>query len=32
MRKTAQGTEYWDNKEKRTFFVAAEKEPDFEVT
>lgn len=31
-RKTAQGTEYWDAKEKKTVFVPAGKEPDFEVT
>ncbi|TYS14284.1 hypothetical protein FZC78_19210 [Rossellomorea vietnamensis] len=30
-RKTAQGTEYWDSKEKRVRFVPAGKEPDFEV-
>jgi hypothetical protein len=32
MRKTAQGTEYWDTKEKKIRFVPAGKEPDFEVT
>jgi hypothetical protein len=31
-RVTAQGTEYWDAKEKRVRFVPAGKEPDFEVT
>lgn len=31
-RKTAQGTEYWDVKEKRVRFVPVGKEPDFEVT
>lgn len=31
-RKTAQGTEYWDNVAKRTLFVPAGKEPEFEVT
>ncbi|APC48968.1 hypothetical protein BME96_12540 [Virgibacillus halodenitrificans] len=32
IRKTAQGSEYWDNKEKRTLFVPAGKKPGFEVT
>jgi hypothetical protein len=32
IRKTAQGTEYWDTKEKRTLFVPAGKKPHFEVT
>jgi hypothetical protein len=32
MRKTAQGTEYWDTKEKRIRFVPAGKEPGFVVT
>ncbi|BCB04753.1 hypothetical protein [Bacillus sp. KH172YL63] len=32
MRKTAQGTEYWDTKEKKIRFVPAGKEPGFEVT
>jgi hypothetical protein len=31
-RVTAQGTEYWDAKEKRVRFVPAGSEPDFEVT
>lgn len=31
-RKTAQGIEYWDTKEKRTLFVAKGKNPKFEVT
>ncbi|WP_342432623.1 hypothetical protein [Neobacillus sp. FSL H8-0543] len=31
-RKTAAGTEYWDNVEKRVIFVPTNKEPDFEVT
>lgn len=31
-RKTASGTEYWDNKEKKVLFVPAGKEPSFEVT
>ncbi|MDR9793598.1 hypothetical protein Q8A72_11560 [Aeribacillus pallidus] len=31
-RTTANGTEYWDTKEKRVRFVPAGKEPDFEVT
>jgi hypothetical protein len=30
-RKTAQGTEYWDTKEKRIRFVPAGQEPDFDV-
>lgn len=30
-RKTAQGTEYWDNKEKRSLFVPAGNKPRFEV-
>lgn len=32
VRKTAQGTEYWDNIEKRTVFVPTGKKPGFEVT
>ncbi|MFD2628738.1 hypothetical protein [Oceanobacillus kapialis] len=32
VRKTAQGTEYWDTEEKRTLFVPAGKKPSFEVT
>lgn len=32
MRKTAQGTEYWDTKEKKIRFVPAGKELGFEVT
>ncbi|USK54382.1 hypothetical protein LIS82_22955 [Cytobacillus solani] len=32
IRKTATGTEYWDAKEKRSIFVPAGKDPDFEVT
>jgi hypothetical protein len=32
VRNTAQGTEYWDTKEKKIRFVSAGKEPDFEVT
>lgn len=32
VRNTAQGTEYWDTKEKKVRFVSAGKEPDFEVT
>jgi hypothetical protein len=32
MRKTAQGTEYWDTKEKKIRFVPEGKEPGFEVT
>lgn len=31
-RKTAAGTEYWDNEEKRVLFVPAGEKPDFEVT
>jgi hypothetical protein len=31
-RVTAQGTEYWDNEAKKTLFVPADQEPDFEVT
>jgi hypothetical protein len=31
-RVTAQGTEYWDAKDKRVRFVPAGSEPDFEVT
>lgn len=31
-RSTAQGTEYWDAKEKRIRFVPAGQDPDFEVT
>jgi hypothetical protein len=31
-RTTAQGTEYWDAKEKRIRFVPAGQDPDFEVT
>ncbi|MEH6940789.1 hypothetical protein [Bacillus sp. JJ722] len=31
-RKTAQGTEYWDNDEKRSLFVPAGEKPNFEVT
>ncbi|MEK5171806.1 Rho termination factor N-terminal domain-containing protein [Heyndrickxia sp. FSL W8-0496] len=31
-RVTAHGTEYWDNKKKRTLFVSNGEEPDFEVT
>lgn len=31
-RKTAAGTEYWDTEEKKTIFVPAGTEPDFEVT
>lgn len=31
-KKTSQGTEYWDAIEKRTIFVPAGKDPDFEVT
>jgi hypothetical protein len=31
-RVTAQGTEYWDAKEKRVRFVPVGEEPDFEVT
>ncbi|USK91506.1 hypothetical protein [Rossellomorea marisflavi] len=32
VRNTAQGTEYWDTKEKKIRFVSVGKEPDFEVT
>jgi hypothetical protein len=32
IRKTAAGTEYWDVNEKRSIFVPAGKDPDFEVT
>lgn len=32
IRTTANGTEYWDNIEKRTVFVPAGVEPNFEVT
>jgi hypothetical protein len=32
MRKTAQGTEYWDTKEKKIRFVPVGKKPGFEVT
>lgn len=31
-RKTISGTEYWDNKEKRSLFVPTGEEPGFEVT
>ncbi|WHY75717.1 hypothetical protein QNH20_16490 [Neobacillus sp. WH10] len=31
-RKTAAGTEYWDNKEKKVLFVPAGMDPYFEVT
>jgi hypothetical protein len=31
-RVTAQGTEYWDAKEKKVLFVPTGEEPDFEVT
>jgi hypothetical protein len=31
-RSTAQGTEYWDAKEKKVLFVPAGEKPDFEVT
>lgn len=31
-RVTAQGTEYWDAKEKKVLFVPDGEEPDFEVT
>ncbi|MGE8080498.1 hypothetical protein [Peribacillus loiseleuriae] len=31
-RKTAAGTEYWDNEAKKVLFVPAGKEPDFKVT
>ncbi|WP_430488924.1 hypothetical protein [Rossellomorea marisflavi] len=32
VRNSAQGTEYWDTKEKKIRFLSAGKEPDFEVT
>jgi hypothetical protein len=32
VRKSAQGTEYWDTKEKKVRFVPAGQEPGFEVT
>jgi hypothetical protein len=32
MRKTGNGTEYWDTEEKRTLFVPVGEETDFEVT
>ncbi|MBG9713127.1 hypothetical protein [Bacillus cereus] len=32
VRKTISGTEYWENKEKRSLFVPAGEEPGFEVT
>lgn len=32
IRKTAQGTEYWDNVEKRTVLIPTGIKPDFEVT
>ncbi|PFS09623.1 hypothetical protein COK55_27090 [Bacillus cereus] len=32
IRKTVSGTEYWDNKEKRSLFVPTGEEPGFEVT
>jgi len=32
IRKTAAGTEYWDNEEKRVLFVPTGSEPNFEVT
>lgn len=32
IRKTAQGTEYWDTEEKRSLFVVAGQKPSFEVT
>lgn len=32
IRTTGQGTEYWDNIEKRTIFVPTGKKPNFEVT
>ncbi|HDR4903895.1 TPA: hypothetical protein QCR48_000266 [Bacillus cereus] len=32
IRKTISGTEYWDNKEKRSLFVPTGEEPGFEVT
>ncbi|UQX56732.1 Rho termination factor N-terminal domain-containing protein [Cytobacillus pseudoceanisediminis] len=31
IRRTAQGTEYWDTKEKRSLFVPAGQEPNFNV-
>jgi hypothetical protein len=31
-RKSAQGTEYWDNKAKKVLFVPAGQKPGFEVT
>ncbi|MEI4618538.1 Rho termination factor N-terminal domain-containing protein, partial [Bacillus cereus] len=32
IRKTISGTEYWDNKEKRSLFVPTGEEPGIEVT
>ncbi|MGR5968477.1 Rho termination factor N-terminal domain-containing protein [Bacillus paranthracis] len=32
IRKTISGTEYWENKEKRSLFVPTGEEPGFEVT
>ncbi|MGE8013243.1 hypothetical protein [Bacillus mycoides] len=32
IRKTISGTEYWDNKKKKTLFVPTGEEPGFEVT
>lgn len=32
IKKTAIGSEYWDNKEKRIIFVPHSEQPDFEVT
>lgn len=32
IRKTAQGTEYWDTEAQKTLFVPAGKKPGFEVT
>lgn len=32
IRKTISGTEYWDNKEKRSLFVPTGEDPGFEVT
>ncbi|USK41364.1 hypothetical protein LIS77_06595 [Cytobacillus firmus] len=32
IRKTAQGTEYWDTEEKKTLFMPAGQEPNFDVT
>jgi hypothetical protein len=32
VRKSAQGTEYWNTKEKKVLFVSAGKDPGFEVT